>query len=168
VVNSTKMPVERRRRSRVYLVAGLAAVALIAGGGHAYALTSHGGQTKPLSCKQQYTTWRNGPARAAGQRVMNDLTAIQSASRGANTSQMTYALRALSSDSSALERYPMPACADPAGYWLQSLKYMSASAAMSAARPGTPVMSSAVFMQKAQSLRSKLSAELARTVGIKG
>lgn len=162
MVKPTKM------RSRAYILVGLAAVALISGGGDAYALASHSGPAKPLSCKQQYVTWRNGPARAAGQQLMNDLTAIQSAGNGSGIPQVMYALRRTSSDTSVLERYPMPACADPAGYWSQSLRYLGSSAAMSAARPDQPVMSSATFMQKAQTLRARLSAELARTVGVKG
>lgn len=171
MVKSTKMHNERRivlGRSRAYMLAGFAAVALIAGGGAANAQTIHGGPATPLSCQQQYTAWRAGPVRAAGQQVMTDLTALKSAN-SEDVSQLTYGLRRLSYDSSTLERYPMPTCADPAGYWAQSITYMGNSAAMYAQRPGSmPVISPAAFMQRVRNLRTRLSAELSRTVGLKG
>lgn len=157
------------RRSRVYMLASLAPVGLIAVGGAANAVASHGGPANPLSCKQQYVAWTNGPVRAAAQQLRTDLTAMQSVSGSGNVPQITYGLKRVSYDTSAVERYPMPGCADPAGYWAQSLTYLGSSAARGASDPGSLTMlSPAAFMQRVRSIRTKLSAELARTVQGKG
>jgi hypothetical protein len=80
---------------------------------------------------------------------------------------MVYALRTLSSDASALQRYPMPACADPAGYWAQSLRYLKAAGdnAGRATSVAGLIRAAEGPLQQVRTLWTRLRTELARTVG---
>jgi hypothetical protein len=169
-----------RKRSRAPLYAGIAAVFAIAGGGTAYALAGHGstphpatgGATraaaKPETCRQQFGQWENGPAKADGKKMVADLRKVQVAEKAEDIPETLAALTVAGKDAVALQAYPMPACADPAGYWSQVLVYLRASGDNAGSTSGLNGLMTAVApLEKIRPLESELSAELARTTGAK-
>lgn len=158
----------RRKRSRGPLLAGVAVLAVVVAGATAYALTT-GSPAKPLSCKQQYANWKSGPARAlAEQTLPADDAALQSASGSDDIPGTDAALKKLGTDAAALQAYPMPSCADPAGYWPQFLADVKAAGDNAGSTPGLAGMMTAMApMEKAKAVDVKLKAELARTAGVK-
>ena len=158
---------QHRKRSRGPLIAGIAAaVVIVAGGGTAYALTSH--HAKPLTCAQQYQAWKTGPAHGAAQQLKTDLTAVQSAGNSEDIPQMTSALKAIGSDATTMKQYPMPACADPAGYWPQVLAELQASGDNAGVSSGLGgLILAEAPLKQVPAVEEKLSTELARTAGVK-
>jgi hypothetical protein len=169
-----------RKRSRAPLYASIAVLFVLAGGGTAYALAGHGstprpatgGATraaaKPETCRQQFGQWENGPAKAAGKKWVADLRKVQSAENAVDIPETLAALKAAGKDAVALQAYPMPACADPAGYWPQALTYLKAAGDNAGSASGISGLMTAVApLKKMKPLESELSAELARTTGVK-
>ena len=71
-------------------------------------------------------------------------------------------------DAGQLEQYPMPACADPAGYWTQMLADLKAAGDNAGATSGLGGLITAMApAEKVKPLDTELSAELARTAGVK-
>jgi hypothetical protein len=157
----------RRNWSRGLAYAGIAALFVIAGGGAAYALAGHGtgsaGAAKPLTCKQQYNAWKTGPARALGKQLEADLSKVSSAGSAEDITALTSALKTAGADATALEQYPMPACADPGGYWEQTLARIKASGDNAASASGLSALILAeVPLKEVPGLEAKLTAELKR------
>ena len=157
-----------RKRSRIPLYAGIAAVIVIAGGGAAYALAGRG-SSKPLTCAQQYQAWKTGPADMLAKRTFGpDDTALTAAGNSDDIPAMDSALAKLGQDAGQLEQYPMPACADPAGYWTQMLADLKAAGDNAGATSGLGGLITAMApAEKVKPLDADLSAELARTAGVK-
>jgi len=158
----------RRKRSRIPLyAAGAAVVIALAGGGAAYALTRS--PAKPLTCAQQYKAWQGGPADALAKRTFGpDDKALTAAGNVDDIPAMDSALGKLGSDASQLEAYPMPACADPAGYWTQMLADIKAAGDNAGSTSGLGGLITAMApAEKVKPLEAELSAELARTAGVK-
>lgn len=130
--------------------------------------TAAAAAAKPKSCKQQYTDWKTGPAKADGVKLKNAAAALSSAGNNDDITAMTSGLKALGTDAGALEAYPMPGCADPAGYWEQYLAAMKAAGdnAGTATGLGSIILAEAP-LKKVPAIQAKLSAELARTAGVK-
>jgi hypothetical protein len=158
---------DRRRWSRSLVYAGIAALIVIAGGGAAYALAGHGtgsaSAAKPLTCKQQYDAWKTGPARAQGKQIVADLSKITAAASAEDITALTSALKTAGDDATTLEQYPMPACADPGGYWVQMLARIKASGDNAASASGLSALILAeVPLKEVPGLEAKLTAELKR------
>jgi hypothetical protein len=157
----------RRNWSRGLVYAGIAALIVIAGGGAGYAFVGHeigsAGAAKPLTCKQQYDAWKTGPARAPGKQFEADLSKVSGAGSADDIMALTSALKTAGADATALEQYPMPACADPGGYWAQMLARIKAAGdnAGSASGLGGILLADAPLKQ-VPGLQQKLSAELKR------
>lgn len=90
-------------------------------------------------CKQRYDAWRQGP----GKGVVSSLTAIDSAA--ARTSQLKAELKKSKSTLARASAHPVPACADPSGYWVVLMMHVTAAAAstdsastLTAAMKGVP------------------------------
>jgi hypothetical protein len=160
---------QRRRQSRWPLYAGIAALVVAAGGGAAYALTGHSGAAKPLTCKQQYTAWKTGSAGALAKSTFGaDDAALTAAGKSEDIPAMDAALKKFGSDAAQLQAYPMPACADPAGYWPQMLADIKAAGDNAGSTSGLGGLVTAMApLQKLKQLEAKLSAELVRTAGVK-
>lgn len=162
-----QQPPPRRRQGSGYgpwIAAGAVVLLAVAGGGY-YVL--HGrAPAKPLTCKQQYANWKTGPALAGGKKIEADATALSKA--GEDIPVVTSGLKAIGADATALQAYPMPQCADPAGYWAQYLTDLKAAGdnAGSASGLGGLILAEAP-LKDVKSLQSKLSAEMAKTVGAK-
>jgi hypothetical protein len=123
---------------------------------------------KPLTCAQQYTNWKNGPAQARGKQLGNDASALSMAGKSEDIAEMDADLKTIGADATALEAYPMPQCADPAGYWMQYLAAMKAAGdnAGTASGLGGLLLAEAP-LKNVSTIQSKLTAELAKTAGVK-
>jgi hypothetical protein len=108
-----------------------AAIGLAACSGHSTtpkaAPTSHGNGTStaiaPVSCSQQYRSWNHGE----GEGVMDALTAVTSAATARNGQALTTALHQARPAVTKGARHPIPACADPRGYWPVLLMHVNAA-----------------------------------------
>ena len=75
---------------------------------------SHGAVAVPVSCSQQYQTWNLGE----GKGLIAALNAVSSAGTARDSHVLTVALKSAGPAVARAARHPMPACADPRGYWL--------------------------------------------------
>jgi hypothetical protein len=87
--------------------------------------TSHSAVHVAVSCGQQYRTWRNGP----GKGVIAALHSVSAAGIAGDTHVLTVALRKAGPAVAEATRHPIPACADPRGYWDVLLMHVSAAVA---------------------------------------
>ena len=116
---------------RIALAAAGAAVVGLTACSHtaapAAAPASHGTvpAVAPVSCSQQYHTWNHGQ----GKGLMAALNAVSSADTAGDTHVLTAALRKARPAVARAARHPVPACADPRGYWSVLLMHVSAAAA---------------------------------------
>ena len=87
--------------------------------------TANGGATAPISCSQQYHQWTNGK----GKGVMGALDGVSSAATSRDGQPLTAALRQAKPAVAKAAKHPIPACADPRGYWDVLLMHVNAAAA---------------------------------------
>jgi hypothetical protein len=113
-----------------------------------------------INCPQLYDAWRNGPAK----NVVAALNAVDSASTG-DIGAQTAALKKAASAFVTAARYPMPACADPKGYWDALMMHVSAAASSVNSAAGTTSIT--VALKDVPQLERELSAELKRTTEAK-
>jgi hypothetical protein len=116
-------------------VAGAAAIALTActhAATHNAAPTSHGASSSkpivPVSCSQQYRTWNHGE----GKGVMDALKAVTLAASARDARVLTAALHQATPAVAKAAKHPIPACADPSGYWNVLLMHVNAAVASKA------------------------------------
>lgn len=162
----------RRSRSRWPVYTGLGALLVIAAGGTAYALAGHGSTAAPLAaavaktetCKQQYAAWKASPAKAGADKMIADLQKMDTAANAEDIPETDADLKAAGNDSAALRAYPMPACADPAGYWPQTLTDIKSAGDNAGSAGGLGGMILAMEpLKKVPPLEAKLKTELKRT-----
>jgi hypothetical protein len=89
------------------------------------AATGHPSLRVPVSCHQQYDTWTHGQ----GQGAIAALHAVSSAVAAGDTKVLTVTLNKNKPAISRAARHPVPACADPRGYWDVLLMHVTAAAA---------------------------------------
>ena len=122
-------------------------------------------QPAPLTCKQQYQAWRTGPANAGGRKLDADAAAIGSADD--DIPAMASDLKAVGADAASMLAYPMPECADPAGYWPQCLNLMKAAGDNAGTASGLAALILAeVPLRQLPGIQTKLSAELKKTADV--
>jgi hypothetical protein len=116
------------------------------------------------SCKQQYSAWKYGPARTPGKKLVNALNAVQSASTSEDVPVLLASLKTAGAAAVAAARYPMPACADPHGYWGAMLARIRAAGdnAGSASGLGGLILAEAP-LKDVPGIEAKLTAELKKT-----
>jgi hypothetical protein len=155
------------RRDNVAWAAGITVALIIAAACGVYVLHNDGIIGQPLTCADQYANWKGGPANAAGKQAEADAAAVSAAGKSEDITEMDSSLKALGADAAALQAYPMPACADPAGYWQQYLSAMKAAGdnAGTASGLGALILAYAPLKQ-VPAIQSKLTAELAKTAGV--
>lgn len=148
---------------------GIGAVVLLGGSaGATVVLRHHGGAAKPLSCKQQYAAWKTGPAHALGAKAKADAGALSAAGSSEDIKTMLSGLKTLGADATALQAYPIPACADPKGYWAQYLADLKASGDNADSASGLAgLLLAEAPLKHVDTLQSKMDAEMAKTVGLK-
>jgi len=130
----------------ILAAAGVAVAGLTACGGNAAAPTSAPANHKsvvrvPVSCSQRYNTWSHGQ----GKGLITALDGVSSAEAAGDTQVLTATLKKTRSAVSRAAHHPVPACADPMGYWDVLLMHVTAAAAntgstssMRAAMKGVP------------------------------
>lgn len=79
----------------------------------------------PVSCSKQYRSWTNGE----GKGLMGALHGVSSAATAGGGQALTAALKQAKPDVAKAARHPIPACADPRGYWNVLLMHVNAAAA---------------------------------------
>ena len=110
---------------RLIPVVAVAAALGLTACSHAAAPASHPSIRVPVSCSQQYDTWAYGQ----GKGLIAALDALSSAETAGDTKVLTATLKSTRSAVSWATRHPVPACADPAGYWNVLLMHVTAAAA---------------------------------------
>jgi len=100
---------------------------------HSTSPASQGTRTPitPVSCTDQYRTWIHGE----GKGVMDALGAITSAATAGHAHMPTAALKQARTAVTTGAKHPIPACADPRGYW--SVLLMHVNAAVSGRGPAS-------------------------------
>ncbi len=78
----------------------------------------------PVSCRQQYHTWALGQ----GKGLIATLGAVSSASKARDVHVLAVALEKARPAVARAARHPIPACADPRGYWDVLLMHVNAAA----------------------------------------
>ena len=110
-------------------VAGLTAcsntVAPAAPATPAAASASHGSVRVPVSCSQQYNTWEQGQ----GKGLVAALDAVASAATAGDVQVLMATLNETRPAIARATHHPVPACADPRGYWDVLLMHVTAAAA---------------------------------------
>ncbi len=146
------------------LAAAAGAVIALAACSHS-AATSAGPATSPavtrsptqVSCSQRYDAWRHGPAR----KLIIAIAAVDAATKAHDLAARKAAVRKAGRMVGGADRHPIPACADPRGYWTALLMHVTAAAA--SASSGSGRASIRLALKGVSTLRRELSAELQRT-----
>jgi hypothetical protein len=92
-------------------------------------------QTKQLrsqqasQCKQLYQAWKDGPAHTALSQFLAALGAVPEINSGTNLSAAAAAAEQAAQPTAQLAGFPVPACADPAGYFAKIVSTVDAAAA---------------------------------------
>lgn len=105
----------------------------------------------PVSCTQKYQTWEHGQ----GAGLVTAIHTVSVASTAGSARVLAAALNKAKPDVARAARYPVPACADPAGYWDVLLMHVSAAAASTRS-----VSSMRAAMQDVPKIYGQLAAEL--------
>ena len=137
-------------------VAGLAACSHAAAPAAATAPASHPAASPavPVSCRQQYDTWQHGQGRG----VMAALHAVSTAGAAGDPQTLTAALKDARPAVARAARHPIPACADPRGYWPVLLMHVNAAAATKG-----PASSTRAAMTGVPKIEHELTTELQHT-----
>jgi len=158
----THPPADERsiEMKRLRFAAASAAVIGLAGCTHATApdaaRTGHGTGTliAPVSCSQQYRTWNHGQ----GKGLMDALDAVTSAATARHPQVLTAALKHVRPSVAKAAHHPIPACADPRGYWSVLLMHVNAAAAGPA-----PASSVRAALRDVAKIHHQLLAEVRQT-----
>lgn len=144
----------------------VAAVAALAACGSHAASPAAAAPSAPASCHQQYTAWKTGPARAEAEKLTPALNAVQSAASSDDIALMSSGLKQAGSIAHRLQAYPIPACADPAGYWKQILADIRASGDNAGTAAGLAgLLAAEVPLKKVPGLEGQMQTELKSTAG---
>lgn len=108
-----------------------------------------------VNCPQEYAAWRQDPAG----KLAGSLNALDAASKARDLPALDAALKKAGPAILRAARNPIPACADPKGYWTALMMHVS-----SAADGGRPT-SVKLALKGVPELERELSAELRTTVG---
>jgi hypothetical protein len=84
------------------------------------------------SCSQQYSTWQQGP----GKGLLAALHTVSVASTAGDPHVLTVTLKKAGPAVARAAHHPVPACADPRGYWSVLLMHLTAAAANPASTAG--------------------------------
>ena len=114
-----------------------------------------------VNCPLKYNAWKHGPAK----KLVIALKTVGSASTAEDTPALTAALKKVGPAVLSAERYPIPACADPKGYWTALLMHVNAAAGN--AGSGSESASITLALKAVPEIEHKLTAELKHTVGLK-
>ena len=141
---------------RIIAAAAGAAAAGLTACSHTAAPTpaSHASVRVPVSCTQQYNTWENG----RGKGLLAVLDAVSSAETAGDSRVLTVTLKEARPTVSRAVLDPVPACADPRGYWDVLLMHVTAAEATTAS-----ASSVRAAMKDVPKIEHQLTAELKHT-----
>jgi hypothetical protein len=146
-----------------------AAVLVIAGcGGQSPPPASHpaAATVPPVSCRQQYETWRHGPAGVSLSGLTGKLRAVRAAGKTQDVAGLRSAMQALLPAAVALAAHPVPHCADPAGLYAEFVDHLYTAGGRARSAKGLSglrrAMASLTGLPK---IEHRLNAELSRAVG---
>ena len=108
-----------------------------------------------VNCRQKYNAWAQGPAKE----LVAALNAVDSASTAKDKPALTAALKQAGPAVVSSAHYPIPACADPKGYWTPLLMHVNAAAGNAGSASGLSDLKGLPEIER------KLGAELKRTTG---
>jgi hypothetical protein len=114
-----------------------------------------------VNCPKEYEAWTRGPAKD----LLSALTAVGSASAAGDTSALVVALKQATPAVGKAAHYPIPACADPKGYWTALLMHVNAAASTGAR--GSRSASITPAMKGVPKIERELRTELKTTTGVK-
>lgn len=121
---------------------------------------------KPPTCHQQYETWKHGTAARSVRSLLAALRKVQSAGAAEDIPQLGTALARAGRAASRLTAYPVPRCADPAGYYASFLTHIQAAGDNAKSTSGLGgLMLAEVPLKAVPGIERRLDAELNRTVG---
>jgi hypothetical protein len=112
-----------------------------------------------VNCPLKYNAWKHGPAK----RVLAAVDTVDSANSSGDVPAITAALKEAQPAVASAARYPIPACADPKGYWTALLMHVNAAAA--SARSAPRAASIKVALKGLPAIEHRLHAELKITTG---
>jgi hypothetical protein len=120
----------------------------------------------PLTCRQQYETWKHGQAKVAIADLRAALSKVQEEGSADDIPLLGKALRGAGKASAALAAIPPPRCSDPAGYYAEMLARIKAAGdnVTSAKGLGGIILAEVPF-KTVPGIERKLDAELNSTVG---
>ena len=150
--------------TRTILIAAVAAAAVAGCASHTPAPAPAAARAAAPSCNQQYATWKQGPARAAGKKLVAALDAVQAASTSEDVPVLLSSLKKAGTAAAVSAGYPMPACADPHGYWGQMLARVQGAGDNAGAASGLGgLMLAEAPLKAVPGIQAKLTAELKHT-----
>ena len=119
-------------------------------------------------CKQLYQAWEDGPAHAEISQFLPALAALQEADSGKNLPAITAAAQKAAQSAGQLARYPVPACANPVGYFAEILEH---GCLYGTAKSGTTESQAAVIqalapVKEVPTLEAAFSAEVKTATGV--
>jgi hypothetical protein len=114
---------EHELKRIVFAAAGAAVVGLTACSGGGAPAAAPGNAPVPVGCAQQYQAWEHG----RGTGLVAALHAVSVASTAGNAKVLTATLNKARPAVARAARYPVPACADPRGYWSVLLMHVNAA-----------------------------------------
>jgi hypothetical protein len=138
----------------VLTAAGAALVGLTACSGGGAPDAAPGTAPVPVSCAKQYQTWEQGQ----GTGLVATLHAVSAASTNRNPKALTVALDKARPAVARAARYPVPACADPRGYWSVLLMHVNAATASKGS-----VASARAALKDVPKIDEELTAEIQAT-----
>ena len=113
--------------------------------------TGNGGASVPISCGQRYHTWVSG----AGKTLLASFHAVSVAAAAGDSQALTVALDNAKPAVTGATLHPVPACADPRGYWGVLLMHVNAAVT---GHPSAPSLQAA--LKDVPAIEHELTAEL--------
>ena len=114
-----------------------------------------------VNCPKEYETWKQGPAG----KLTSTLKAVDAANTSGDTSTLATMLRQAGPAVDKAARHPIPACADPKGYWTALMMHVNAAVASAGSASGAA--STTLALKGVPELERELNAELKTTAGAK-
>lgn len=114
-----------------------------------------------VNCPVEYNVWKRGPAK----KLVAAIETVDSASTAQDMTALTDALTRARPAVLRAARYPIPACADPKGYWTALLMHVNAAAANEGSTSGLASVTAA--LKGVPKIEHELTAELKSTAGVK-
>jgi hypothetical protein len=138
--------------------------ALAACGGHAPSPGSRPASS-PVSCRQQYENWRDGPAQESMGSLAAVLKTIHADRRSGNAVGVRSGMKELMPTAISLAAHPIPHCADPASlYQTFVTRIYTAGSRARSAKGGGAVLRVAASLSEVKNLGRQLTAEISHVL----